>query len=79
VKRAVAIAFGIVCCATAAHAYTAAERQYCWPEVKRLCSVGQIAEAALGHYGGVEACFRQHRREISRACIDAIRNAYGRK
>lgn len=77
--RRAAITLGIIVWAGSAHAYTAAERQYCWPEVMRLCSYGQIAEATLGHYGGVKACFQQHRREISRACIDAIRKAYGGK
>jgi len=44
----------------------------------RLCSYGQIAEATLGHYGGIVACFKAHRRELSRGCVDAIRKAHGK-
>ena len=77
--RILAIAFAVACITTSAHAYTAAERQFCWPEVKRLCSVGQIAEAALGNYGGIRECFAKHQREIGRACVEAIHKAHGGK
>lgn len=63
---------------TAAHAYTADEKRLCWPEVKRLCSVGQIAEAALGNYGGIAECFKAHHSEIGRACLNAIHKAHGK-
>lgn len=76
--KAIAVVLGFILCATAAHAYTPAERQFCWPDVQRLCSIGQIAEAALGHYGGVQSCFAAHRREISRECVDAVRKAHGK-
>lgn len=78
-KRACLLALIIICATTSAHAYSAAERQFCWPEVKRLCSIGQITEAALGHYGGIQACFAAHHSEISRACVDAIHKAHGKK
>ena len=76
--RILAIAFAIACVATSAHAYTAAERQFCEPEAKRLCSIGQLVEAGLGHYGGIVACFKTHRRDLSRTCVDAIRKAHGK-
>lgn len=77
-KRCAAVILGLATCLGSAHAYTKAEETYCWPEVKRLCTVGQIAEAALGNYDGVKACFASHHRDISRACLDAIHKANGK-
>ena len=77
-KRVAAIMLGVSLCGGVARAYTAAERQFCEPEAKRLCSIGQILEAGLGNYGGIIACFNTHRRELSRACVDAIRKAHGK-
>lgn len=62
----------------AARAYTSAEREFCKPDAMRLCTGGQLFEAFAGNYGGIEACFRQHRRELSRACVDSIRRARGK-
>lgn len=83
-KRALFIVLGLALCGAEASthkaiAYTQAEKDYCGPEARRLCSAGQIVEAALGNYGGIVACFKQHRSEISRACVDAIRKAHDGK
>jgi len=53
---------------SAAHAQTASERAACRPDVFRLCTVAQIAHAALGDRSGIYACFKAHRRELSPSC-----------
>jgi len=73
--RIVAIV-GIMLCAAAAEAQTSAERAACRPDVFRLCSAEQIALAAMGDRSGIYACFREHRRDLSRAC-DRVLKAHG--
>lgn len=66
----------IVACAAGnrADAQTAKEKAACRPDVFRLCAAGAIAAAALGDRQGIYECFKQHRRELSRACDRVLRN-----
>lgn len=73
IVRATTFAVVSLAVITAAGAQTAAERAACRPDVFRLCTAGQIALAALGDRQGIYECFRQHRRELSRACDRVLR------
>jgi hypothetical protein len=67
---------GIIGCTTVcgAEAQTAQERAACRGDVFRLCTAAQIALATVGDRRGIYACFKQHRREVSRACDRVLKS-----
>lgn len=76
-KRALIVALGITLCgALAAMAQTVQERAACRGDVFRLCTAAQIALATVGDRHGIYACFKQHRRELSKAC-DRVLKSHG--
>jgi hypothetical protein len=62
--------------AAAAAGYTAAEKQFCGPEAKRLCAAMDLLKAGFGSYGAIVDCFKKHRAELSRDCVEAIKQAH---
>ena len=76
-KRILGIVLGITLCGVlAAMAQTAQERTACRDDVFSLCSAAQIARATVGDRQGIYACFKQHRRELSRGC-DRVLKTHG--
>jgi hypothetical protein len=74
-KRILAIALAITLGGVlAASAQTAQERAACRGDVFRLCTAAQIALATVGDRQGIYACFRRHRRELSKSCDRVLKN-----
>lgn len=77
-RRTLVIVLGIALFGAVAHAYTPDERKYCGPEAYRLCTLTDRLAAGLGDYTPIETCFKKHRRELARSCVDAIRKSFGK-
>lgn len=50
----------------------------CTDDAKRICTWGQLLEAAAGRYTGINVCFHRHHAQLSGSCKVALAK-YGYK